>query len=370
MPGNIAGFEWSLNGTAHIIYTVGDNHIHEMVANKNKKWRDFDVTRVAGGPELESAVITGYGWSAGHTKHIDYTSTVNGNGHIYELTLDQNGAWNHKDLMKQVSGAPASDGAALIGYTWKSGGTRQIVYLSGDSHIHELAVGVDGMWSHSDLTQLTGAPLIEDIALTAFDWEARGTKEIFFRSQNGHVHELMMEVGGPWRHTDLTYLTGVPLAVGPMLAGYAWEMRGTKQVVFVGSDGDLYELAAGTDNRWRYVDLTEIATAPLPTGSALAGFAWETGEAKQVVYVGSDHHVHQLEDGGGPRIHTDLSQLTGAPEASDEIIVGYEWSSQFARHIIFLDRRENPHIHALMLEHGGSWKHRDLTEVTGAPELV
>jgi hypothetical protein len=370
MPGNIAGFEWSLNGTAHVIYAVGDNHIHEMVVGQDRIWRDFDVTRAAGGPELESPVITGYGSPDGRTMHIDYTSPVNSKGHIYELTMDQNGTWSNRDLMKQVADAPASDGTVLVGYTWKTGRARQVVYLSADSHIHELAVGVDGTWSHSDLTQLTGAPIIEDTALTAYAWEARGTKEIFYRSADSHVHELMMEVGGPWRHSDLTNLTGVPLVQGPTLAGYAWEMRGTKQAVFVGSDDDIYELVARADDRWWYTDLTELAEAPLASGSALTGFAWETGEAKQVVYVGSDYHVHELVDAGDPRIHTDLTHRLRAPDASDEIIVGYEWSSQFAKHIIFLDKRENPHIHALMLEHGGSWQHRDLTELTGAPELV
>jgi len=32
--------------------------------------------------------------------------------------------------------------------------------------------------------------------------------------------------------------------------------------------------------------------------------------------------------------------------------------------------RENPHIHELMLKHGGSWHHTDLTRLTDAPELV
>jgi hypothetical protein len=370
MPDTITGYAWSLNGTAHVNYSVGDNHIHEMVANKETNWRDFDVTRVAGGPELEDTVITGYDWPDGRTKHINYTSTVDSDGHIYELTLDQNGTWSNKDLMKQVADAPLSDGSVLIGYAWIAGKSRQVVYLSPDSHIHELSVGVDGMWHHSDLTQLTGAPLIEDVALAAYEWKARGTKEIFFKSADGRVHELMTEVGGPWRHTDLTNLIGVPLAQGPALAGYAWKMLGTKQVVFVGTDGDIYELAAGTDNRWRYANLTEIARTPLMSGSALTGFAWETGLAKQVVYVGTDHHVHELMDGGEPGIHTDLTQMLGAPEASDEIIVAYELPSRFAKHIIFLDTKENPHIHAFMLEHGGSWQHRDLTSLTGAPELV
>ena len=51
-------------------------------------------------------------------------------------------------------------------------------------------------------------------------------------------------------------------------------------------------------------------------------------------------------------------------------IVAYEWTAQYARQVVFLDTRENPHIHELMLKHGGSWQHTDLTRLTDAPELV
>jgi hypothetical protein len=59
-------------------------------------------------------------------------------------------------------------------------------------------------------------------------------------------------------------------------------------------DGDVYELAAGADKQWNSTDLTAVASAPLAAGSTLSGFAWETGRSKQVVYVGRDHHVHEL----------------------------------------------------------------------------
>ncbi|HET8853623.1 MAG TPA: hypothetical protein VFN02_13965, partial [Ktedonobacteraceae bacterium] len=114
-----------------------------------------------------------------------------------------------------------------------------------------------------------------------------------------------------------------------------------------------------------------LTGAPLAEGSALAGYAWETGGSKQVVYVGSDRHISELSySAGSTWRHSDLTQLVGAPQASDDLVVGYEWTAQFAKQVVYLDTRENPHIHELMLKHGGSWQHMDLTRLTDAPELV
>ena len=75
-------------------------------------------------------------------------------------------------------------------------------------------------------------------------------------------------------------------------------------------------------------------------------------------------------DSNGTWTHTDLMKLTNAPGASDTIIVGYEWSSQFAKQVVYLDLRENPHLQSLLLKHGESWQHTDLTDLTGAEALV
>src|SRR5216683_1936609 len=248
MPSNITAYEWPLNGTTHIAYETGDNHIHEMAAGQDGRWRDDDITRVAGGPELEDAILTGYIWP--------------------------------------------------------------------DGHIHELSTGVTGMWRYTDLTQVTGSPLAEGETLAAYAWETRRSRQVVYSSGDGHIHELMLEVGGTWSHTDLTDFAGAPLADGSSLVGFAWEGGGTKQVIYTGNNGNIYELVAGPDNMWRYADLTSLTSSPLVDGTALAGYAWETGETKLIVYVGSDRHVHELmmdANGKGKWQHTDLTDLTGAP---------------------------------------------------------
>ena len=370
MHSNIVGYEWPLSGTIQVVYQTGDNHIHEMVAGQNKRWRDDDITRVAGGPELETAIITAYPWPDGRTRQIDYISPMS-DGHIHELVMLQDHPWTYEDIMDQPTGAPPSDGIDLVGYAWRADGSKYVVYTSPDSHIHELSVGVTGLWRYTNLTQAAGAHPTESRILAAYAWEAQKTRHIVYLSPDGHVHELMVSIGGPWRHQDLTDLTGTPLAQTSALSGYIWQGGGTKQVVYIGTDGDIYELVAGADNQWKYTDLTEVTAAPLADGSALVGFAWETGLSKQVVYVSADHHVQELlQEQGGQWKHTDLTQHIHAPEASNDVLVGHEWTAQFAKHVVYLDTSENPHIHSLMLMHGGSWKHSDLTDLTGAQALV
>jgi hypothetical protein len=371
MPANISAYEWPLNGTAHIAYQTNDNHIREVVGEPGGRWRDIDVTRGAGGPALESAIMSGYAWTAGRTRQIAYVSPMDTNGHVHELVQLQDRPWSYEDLMRQPTGAPASDGLTLIGYDWKTGETKQVVYTALDGHIHELSAGRVGMWQHTNLTQVTASPPAEGSLLSAFGWEAGRSKHVIYMSGDGHIHELMLVAGGSWSHTDLTEQGGAPLANGAALVGYGWERGGTRQVAYTGDDGDLYELVADVDNVWSFVDLMSLTSAPLPYGTALAGFGWETGGTKQVVYVAENNHVQQLEtDGSGAWTHSDMMQLLHAPEASSSIILGYEWSTQFAKNIVYLDTRENPHLHSLLLKHGGRWEYDDLTDLTGAQTLV
>jgi hypothetical protein len=371
MPSNIIAYEWPLNGTAHIAYETGDNHIHEMVLGKKGTWRDNDITRAASSPELENAILAGFSWSDGHTQQIAYTSTMDASGHIYELVMYQDHPWSVEDIMRQAIDAAPADGFALVGYDWKAAGTKHLVYSGRDGHLHELSAGTRGLWKYSDLTQVTGAPLAENSLLAAFAWETGKQRQVVYVSGDGHIHELMSGMDGAWKHMDLTTVTGAPLAGDSALTAYAWEAGGTKQVVYIGDDGDVYELVCGQNAVWTFTDLTALTGAPLAAGSALAASAWETGRAKYVAYVGSNNHIYELQMPlQGTWEHTDLTQLLSAPEASEDDVAAHEWTPEFAKHMVYLDTAENPHIHSLMLKHGRQWQHTDVTGLTGSQSMV
>jgi hypothetical protein len=40
----------------------------------------------------------------------------------------------------------------LYGYDWPQGGTKQVVYVDGQSHIIEFCRGLEGRWQSTDLT--------------------------------------------------------------------------------------------------------------------------------------------------------------------------------------------------------------------------
>ena len=371
MPSNIVAYEWPLNGTTHIAYQTGDNHIHEIVIGEEGLWRDSDITSIAGGPELEDAILTGSTWPDGNTQQIAYASAMNANGHIYELVMYDERPWSVEDVMGQPIGAAPADGFALAGYAWKAGGTKHIVYSGRDGHLHELSAGVTGAWEYTDLTRVTGAPLVENALLAAYAWETGKTKQVVYVSGDGHIHELMSGLDGAWKHTDLTDAAEAPLAGDSSLAAYVWERGGTRQVVYTGNNGDVYELVCGQNAVWSFADLTGLTGAPLAAGTALAGYAWETGGAKQVVYVDGNHHVYELRQAlQGTWESTDLTQLLELPEASEDTIAAHEWTPQFAKHIVFLDNAKNPHIRSLMLRHGGHWQYRDVTSLTGSQSIV
>jgi hypothetical protein len=197
-----------------------------------------------------------------------------------------------------LTGAPAAAAKSpLSGYAWESYPTKQDVYLTPDGHIHELYVTRGIPWSHADLTDLAGAPAAAaNSPLSGYAWEAYNSKQVVYLTPDGHVHELYVTPGIPWSHADLTDLAGAPAAAANSpLSAYAWEAYNTKQLVYLTPDGHVHELYVTPGIPWSHADLTDLAGAPAAAAnSPLSGYAWETYNSKQVVYLTPDGHVHEL----------------------------------------------------------------------------
>jgi hypothetical protein len=58
----------------------------------------------------------------------------------------------------------------LIGYEWPEGRSKQVAYISQDHHIHEFSVSMGGTWQHADLTKLSSAPLASSRFLLGYAW--------------------------------------------------------------------------------------------------------------------------------------------------------------------------------------------------------
>jgi hypothetical protein len=252
----------------------------------------------------------------------------------------------------------------LVGFDWPQGLSKQVVYISEDHHLHELHVGIGGQWQHADLTTLASAPLATSRFLVGYAWPEGGTKQVSYLGPQGHIHELCVSAGGSWQHADLSALTGAPPAI-QITAGYSWNAGNSKQIVFVGDDSHLHELSTVSGQNWRHVDLNAVTNAPLPGSHSMVGYEWTERCSKQLVYVGRDGHLHELSlRVGGIWEHVDITAVTNAPRVND-IMVGYEWRDGRCQQVTFVG--EDGHVHELHLIIGERWQHADLTAITNAP---
>jgi hypothetical protein len=252
--------------------------------------------------------IAGYGWEKGGTKQVAYLS----GGHIHELVVGVGGTWNDADLTN-IAGAPPP----MSGF----GVTKQVAYLTSDDRIHELVVGVGGTWSDANLTKIAGAPLGTTGIISGYGWEKGGTKQVAYTTSplltsGGHIHELVVPVGGTWSDADLTSIAGAPPPFRGNISGYGWERGGTKQVAYITGDDHVHELVVAVGGTWSDADLTKIASAPSGTTGIISGYGWEKGGTKQVAYITSDGHIHELVVAvGGTWSDADLTKIAGAPPA-------------------------------------------------------
>jgi hypothetical protein len=96
---------------------------------------------------------------------------------------------------------------ALAGYDWLNGGTKQVVYVDEQGHVIELFVAAGTPWQAADLTELTGAPLLQQSPLTGYGWVWGAAKQVAYVDEQGHVIELHAGLNSQWRCANLTTLT-------------------------------------------------------------------------------------------------------------------------------------------------------------------
>lgn len=146
---------------------------------------------------------TGYVFEAQGTRHVNFRGV---DGHIYELWW-QDGLWMPQNdvtfaataplalTVAQGAGSiPGSEypyvGPATYGYVFVDQGTQHVLFLGQDYHIHEL-YWVGNLWHHNDLTNATGAPSVDDMAVpVGYVFDSQGTQHVNYRGPDDHIHEL------------------------------------------------------------------------------------------------------------------------------------------------------------------------------------
>ncbi len=278
----LCGYDWPHGGTKQVVYVDNQGHVTELEGGLESPWQSADLTELTGAPPPGDTTLVGYVWSAGGTKQVVY---VDGQRHVIELFVASGNPWQWTDLTK-LTGAPPPGDTALAGYDWYNGNTKQVAYVDNQGHVIELFVAAGNPWQWADLIELTGAPPPCGTALAGYDWSRGATKQVAYVDGQGHVIELFVAPGNPWQWVDLTELTGAPPPGDTTLVGYAWSAGGTKQVVYVDGRSHVIELVVATGNPWQWTDLTELTGAPLAVQESLTGYDWLNGNTKQVVVCG------------------------------------------------------------------------------------
>jgi hypothetical protein len=257
--------------------------------------------------------MVAFSFEAQRSKQVYY---VTADGHIHELSVILGGAWGHADLTGSFGLPPVPQGGGLFGgFAFEAQRSKQVYYSTADGHIHEYGVILGGGWGHADLTQSFDLPPVpqEGILFGGFAFEAQRSKQVYYvNAADGHIHEYGVIIGGGWGHADLTQSFGlppVPQGRG-LFGGFAFEAQRSKQVYYSTADGHIHEYQVNLGGGWFDTDLTTLTNAP-PPAPALgfpAAFAFEAQTSKQVYYSTADGDIHELLVS-----LADLTALTGAP---------------------------------------------------------
>ena len=174
--------------------------------------------------------------------------------------------------------------------------------------------------------------------IVAYEWPLNSTVYMAYETDDDYIHEMVVGHNGKLCDNDITTITDAPKLEEAILAGFTWEDGHTQLIAFASAtnaNGHIYEFFQHQDQPWRIEDIMKKCIDAAPAD----GFAL-------------------------------IGQLLGVPEASEDVITAHEWTPEFAKHIVYLDIADLPHIHSLMLKHGGKWHHTDLTGSTGSPSIA
>ncbi len=280
-------FIYATLGSQHVLYigALFDGHVHELWWDGD--WHHHDLMSDTTFPLALSEPRGFEDYGAG-TENVVYQGQDN---HVHLLTNRVGGnGWQHTDLTDSVGG-PLAAGAPGA-YTFEAQHTEHVNYRSADGHINEYWKDNTG-WHFNDLTARSGAPFASDDGHTGYVFTDQLTQHVNFSSDaDGHVHELWWEASG-WSHVDLTQLTGAPLiASGFHPSGYAFESQGlqpvaTQHVLYTGRDGGIHELWWDPSG-WHHNPIGPLVGAPASISNP-TGFV-EVDIATQNVYYNSDAH--------------------------------------------------------------------------------
>jgi hypothetical protein len=194
-----------------------------------------------------------------------------------------------------------------------------LCYIDQNSHVqalpYPLIVSTDGLpkgatiasaWN-PDLTERTGAPpAAADSGIACHGWTTQGSQHVVYVGTDGNVWELYWvpgqndDVNGGllWQANNLSVRTGFTGVLAPKrngpLAATMFQRENTEHVIYIAGDNTIRELYF-YNNSWGGNNLTEASGATPPAAnSPLVTFACDYEDTLHVCYLGTDGAVHEL----------------------------------------------------------------------------
>lgn len=286
---------------------------------------------------------------------------VSGDGHIHEIALQ--GPWHDRDLTA-AAGAPVTySGLSQPMAFRRSDGVSMVVYRGTDDHIYALYLELlrpgndwQEVWHWADLSAITGSPAA---ASDPYGYvRSDGISTVVYTGTDGHIHDLRLE--GVWIWADLTAIAGSPTASSASPVAYV-RGDGINAVVYKGmpaQGGYIYELRL--DDGWKWANLNTLSGAPSPF-SGLSAYVRSDG-ISTINYAASDGHVHDIRL-EGDWIWADLTAISGAPGTIYRPH-GYVRSDGINAIVYSASGDHVGHVYELWLDNG--WHYYELTSVPNA----
>jgi hypothetical protein len=180
-----------------------------------------------------------------------------------------------------------------------------------------------------DLTERLGATAaMNGCPLTCYACEKQKSEHVIYVGEDGNVYEIYWTFpdvdkvhGGPlWQINPLSAHTGYtgPLTPKPggPLVAYMFENEGTEHVVYIAKDNTIRELYY-SGGKWTGNNLTRASGAKPPAAnSPLAGYACEYENTQHVIYMGDDGDIHEIYNSQGWKPEHSLTQITNTSQPS------------------------------------------------------
>lgn len=235
--------------------------------------------------------------------------------HHLHVLYPQRGTWWSTDLTATTN-APAAIGTPVV-YV-RLDRKIAIYYRSADGHVHETLKGTSWTGATDrDLTVLAGAPVAVD-DVSAYQRRCHindvcgypDKDTVVYRGPAGRIFEMTRsQTTGQWLTYDLTAQANAPAAVGRPIGYQRWYVMDHTEafaVVFRSGDGHIHELALDVDKTdrngipianpgWKLRDLTVASGGAALAAGDLAVFRSPfNAYSNSIVYRAVDGRLHRI----------------------------------------------------------------------------